>query len=78
MASLVFPPKTVELLKRLDLREDDVIDVYHSGEYQKTRSGGHSVVKKYKSYSYEIGLLYMIDDITGKHIITFVWKRERR
>lgn len=78
MSKLIFPPKTILLLSNLGLKENDIHDVFQNGEYRKTPSGTHSVTKKYQSYGYEIGLLYVVDPSSGDYIITYVWKRDRR
>lgn len=59
-------------LKDLGLGEDSAYDVYYRG----TMSENGKMVKKYNGY--ELGIFFMITPDTGKVIITYIWKRERR
>ena len=59
-------------LKWWGLSEKDVLDVYHHGSVVKQ----HMMVRKY--YGYEIGIWFFADRVTGKPIISSVWKRGRR
>lgn len=76
MAKVNFTNKVLKLMADLSLQEKDILDTYHNGEYKKAPGGGHSVVKHYQYYGYEIGLFYLVgnnDDV----IVTHVWKRKR-
>lgn len=67
-----FGNKCLEKLKELHLTEKDAIDVYRHG-YASER---FKMIKKYNGY--EIGIFYMIANDTGRVIITWVWKKDRR
>lgn len=79
MARLHFPDKTLELMKKLDISEATVSDVFHNGEYRKTDSGTESMVRKYHSLRLEVGILYAKSIYNrDEYVITFVWRRNRR
>ncbi len=78
MLSPTFPTSTLQIMAKLGLSENDVLDVYYKGEESKTETGTTRIVKKYQSYGYEIGLFYATNQYTGQPIITYVWKRSRR
>ncbi len=70
-----FPPKTIRKMASLGLNESQVLDVFKNGEHKVLSSGANAMIKKYSGY--EIGLLYA-QGRTGDHVITTVWKRDRR
>lgn len=79
MSKLHFPDKTLELMRKLDLSEATVSDVFYNGEYRITDSGTDSMVRKYHSLRLEVGILYAKSTYNrDEYVITFVWKRNRR
>lgn len=79
MAKLYFPDKTLGLMKKLDISEATVFDVFNNGEYRKTDSGTESMVRKYHTLRLEVGVLFAQSRYNqDEYIITFVWKRPRR
>ena len=69
------PAKTIKKMANLGLSESQVLDVFNNGESKILSSGAKAMIKKYSGY--EIGLLYT-QGRTGGHVITTVWKRDRR
>jgi hypothetical protein len=59
-------------MKQWGLSEKDALDVYHHGSVVKQ----NLMVRTYNGY--EIGIWFFADWVTGKPIISFVWKRRRR
>lgn len=76
MATPHFPKATLDKMNRLGISENEVLDTFNSGEYHSTSTGSHMMEKRYKSYGYVIGLYYILDNSTGRSIITSVWKRK--
>lgn len=76
MPTLYFPPKTIEKMKVLSIRESDVHDVFNYGEHNQTDTGSKKAIRKYQGY--EIGIYYDRNKRTGEYVIITVWKRERR
>lgn len=73
MKSLFYPRATLRKMINLGLSESVIADVFNNGEEIKGKNG---MVKKYSSY--EVGLFYVVDDITEEYKITAVWKKQRR
>ena len=69
---LVFTRKCIQQMKDWHLSEKDIDDVFRHGE--KTRE--NTMVRKYNGY--EIGMYSFRDKKRGNHIVTSVWKRDRR
>jgi len=67
-----FTKNAQEKLKQWELSEKDALDVYHHGSVEKN----NMMVRKYNGY--EIGIWFFADRVTGKPIISSVWKRGRR
>ena len=59
-------------MKQSGLSEKDCLDVFHHGSVVKQ----NMIVRKYNGY--EIGNWFFADRVTGKPIISSVWKRARR
>jgi hypothetical protein len=59
-------------MKQWGLSEADALDVYHHGSVVKQ----NMMVRKYNGY--EVGIWFFADRVTGKPIISSVWKRARR
>lgn len=79
MAKLYYPDKTLNLMKKLDLNEATIHDVFHNGEYRVTDSGAEGVVRKYHTLRLEVGLYFIKSKYNNnEYVITFVWKRNRR
>lgn len=79
MARLYFPDKTLDLMRKLDLSEATIRDVFHNGEYRVSDSGAESVVRKYHSLRLEVGIYFAKSNYNKEeYTITFVWKRYRR
>ncbi len=76
MASSHFPNKTLDKMKNAGISENDALDVFNSGEHHSTSTGSHMMVKRYPSYGYEITLIYVLDNFSGRPVITFVKKRK--
>jgi hypothetical protein len=78
MADPYIPPKVIDQIRSLGLWEKDILDVFHHGEYEKLSSGSYKMYKKYPSRGIEISLIYSSDKQTGKPVIVYVGKRDRR
>lgn len=79
MAKLHFPDKTLETMKKLDLSEATIRDVFNNGEYRVTDSGAESVFRKYHSIRLEVGAYFVKSRYNrDEYTITFVWKKNRR
>ena len=76
MASPHFPNKTLNKMKNLSISQNDVLDTFNSGEHFSTATGSHMMVKRYQSFGYEIGLYYVLDNFSGRPVITHVWKNQ--
>lgn len=76
MATPHFPKKTLDSMRNKSISKSDVLDTFHSGEYFSTSTGAHMMVKRYPSYGYKIGLYYLLDNFTGRPVITSVWERK--
>lgn len=76
MATPHFPKKTLDKMRNSGISESDILDTFNSGEHFTTSTGSHMMVKRYQSYGYEIGLYYVIDNFSGRPVITHVWKRK--
>ncbi len=59
-------------MKQWGLSEKDALDVYHHSPVVKN----NMMVKKHNGY--EIGIWFFADRISGKPMISSVWKRGRR
>lgn len=59
MVRLYFPDKTLDLMRKLDLSEATIRDVFNNGEYRITDSGTESVSRKYHSLRLEVGALFV-------------------
>ncbi len=75
MASPHFPKKTLAAMKARGISESFAVDTFNSGEHFLTSRGSHMMVKKYESVGYEITLYYVLDNSTGRPIVTGAWKR---
>ena len=73
MAVLKFPRKTIDTMAGIGVSEAEVWDVYNKGTQILGKNG---MSRKYNGY--EIGFFYVRDPNTGEHVVTYVWKRERR
>ena len=59
-------------MKQWGLAEGDCLDVYFHGSVVKQ----NMIVRKHNGY--EVGIWFFADRVTGKPVISSVWKRERR
>jgi hypothetical protein len=59
-------------MKQWVLSEADALDVYYHGSIEKQ----NMMVRKHNGY--EVGIWFFADRVTGKPIISSVWKKERR
>jgi hypothetical protein len=59
-------------MKQWALSEADALDVYYHGSIVKN----NVMVRKYDGY--ELGIWFFADRVTGKPIISSVWRRARR
>jgi hypothetical protein len=59
-------------MKQWGLSEADALDVYYHGSIEKQ----NMMVRKHNGY--EVGIWFFADRVTGKPIISSVWKKERR
>ena len=59
-------------MKQWGLSEKDAIDVYYHGSIVKD----NMMVRKHNGY--EVGIWFFTDQVTGKPVISSVWKRARR
>lgn len=75
MAIPHFPKGTLEKMRNKGISESEALDVFNSGEYHSASSGSHMMEKRYASSGYVIGLYYILDNVTGRPVITAVWKR---
>ena len=71
----IFTNNALRKMKALGLSEALVLDVYNTGESEKSDIGGFNAVKKFSGY--EIGVYYNRDS-RGAYKIISVWKRGRR
>ena len=72
---LNFPAATIEKMKKLNLYEKDIYDVYINGDTRTMPDGAPYMARKYNGY--EIGFMYVKRDNKDYTVIA-VWKRERR
>ena len=59
-------------MKQWGLSEGDALDVYYHGTIVKN----NMMVRKHNGF--EVGIWFFADRVTGKPIISSVWKRTRR
>ena len=59
-------------MKQWGIAEGDCLDVYYHGSVVKN----NMMVRKHNGY--EVGIWFFADRVTGKPIISSVWKRGRR
>lgn len=71
----IFTNNALKKMKDLGLSEALVLDVYNTGESEKSNIDGFNAVKKFPGY--EIGVYYNRDS-RGVYKIISVWKRNRR
>ena len=73
MASCFIPNSTYSKMKAKGVTENEVDDVWNSGEHFKMPSGQEAIKRTYSSRG-EIGLTYAMMS-NGKYMITGVWRR---
>lgn len=76
MAAPHFPKATLDKMRKRGISESDILDTFNSGEYHHNSKGFHTMEKRYESSGYLIGLYYVLDNSTGRPVITAVWKRK--
>jgi hypothetical protein len=67
-----FTKNALSKMKQWGLSEADALDVYYHGSIVKN----NMMVRKYNGY--ELGIWFFADRVTGKPIISSVWRRARR
>lgn len=71
----IFTNNALRKMRALGLSEAVVLDVYNTGQTEKSSWGGYNAIKKFPGY--EIGVYYSRDN-RGVYKIISVWKRARR
>ncbi len=61
-------------MSQLGISESAVMDVYYHGTDVALSSGAKAMVRTYESSGVTIGVMYKLDQHTGRYLITSVWQ----